>query len=273
MTPTVRRAPRMPDGTPEVPVAIVGAGACGLTAALTLARCRARLRAARARCALAAARRRCRRASSPPPGTARAACRRRARRHARRASRTTSGPRRTAVPRRISSQAYTAAIGAGDRSRSERATVSRSSCCEASSTRATACCACTPLPRAHRRRADGRARSGGAAAPARCSCTRRGCGELWCDAADRVLGVGYRASGRRASSTSPATRPAARLQRLRRQRRDGARAAARDARRGLRRPRRQRRQRDRLGPAARRAPAPTSAATRATAPGSCRRAR
>ena len=36
MTPTVRRAPRMPDGSPEVPVAIVGAGACGLTAALSL---------------------------------------------------------------------------------------------------------------------------------------------------------------------------------------------------------------------------------------------
>ena len=36
MTPTVRRARRMPPGTAEVPVAIVGAGACGLTAALTL---------------------------------------------------------------------------------------------------------------------------------------------------------------------------------------------------------------------------------------------
>jgi len=36
MTPTVRRAQRMPDGSPQVPVAIVGAGACGLTAALTL---------------------------------------------------------------------------------------------------------------------------------------------------------------------------------------------------------------------------------------------
>ena len=32
----VRRAARMPDGTPHAPVAIVGAGACGLTAALTL---------------------------------------------------------------------------------------------------------------------------------------------------------------------------------------------------------------------------------------------
>jgi fumarate reductase flavoprotein subunit len=35
---TVVRAERMPDGTPEVPVAIVGAGACGLTAALALRR-------------------------------------------------------------------------------------------------------------------------------------------------------------------------------------------------------------------------------------------
>jgi len=34
--PQVRRAARMPDGTPRVPVAIVGAGACGLTAALML---------------------------------------------------------------------------------------------------------------------------------------------------------------------------------------------------------------------------------------------
>jgi fumarate reductase flavoprotein subunit len=34
--PSVRRAARMPDGTPHVPVAIVGAGACGLTAALML---------------------------------------------------------------------------------------------------------------------------------------------------------------------------------------------------------------------------------------------
>ena len=34
--PRVRRAERMPDGTPRVPVAIVGAGACGLTAALML---------------------------------------------------------------------------------------------------------------------------------------------------------------------------------------------------------------------------------------------
>jgi fumarate reductase flavoprotein subunit len=33
---TVVRADAMPDGTPEVPVAIVGAGACGLTAALML---------------------------------------------------------------------------------------------------------------------------------------------------------------------------------------------------------------------------------------------
>jgi fumarate reductase flavoprotein subunit len=32
----LRRASRMPDGTPQVPVAIVGAGACGLTAALML---------------------------------------------------------------------------------------------------------------------------------------------------------------------------------------------------------------------------------------------
>ena len=36
LTPTVRRAPHMPDGTPEVPVLIVGAGACGLCAALAL---------------------------------------------------------------------------------------------------------------------------------------------------------------------------------------------------------------------------------------------
>lgn len=36
MNPTVVRAPQMPPGTPEVPVAIVGAGACGLTAALML---------------------------------------------------------------------------------------------------------------------------------------------------------------------------------------------------------------------------------------------
>src|SRR5262245_6773024 len=34
--PSVRRAVRMPEGTPHVPVAIVGAGACGLTAALML---------------------------------------------------------------------------------------------------------------------------------------------------------------------------------------------------------------------------------------------
>ena len=34
--PRVRRAERMPAGAPAVPVAIVGAGACGLTAALTL---------------------------------------------------------------------------------------------------------------------------------------------------------------------------------------------------------------------------------------------
>lgn len=33
---SVQRAARMPDGTPHVPVAIVGAGACGLTAALML---------------------------------------------------------------------------------------------------------------------------------------------------------------------------------------------------------------------------------------------
>ncbi len=33
---SVQRAARMPDGTPHVPVAIVGAGACGLTAALLL---------------------------------------------------------------------------------------------------------------------------------------------------------------------------------------------------------------------------------------------
>ena len=32
----VVRAPAMPAGTPEVPVAIVGAGACGLTTALML---------------------------------------------------------------------------------------------------------------------------------------------------------------------------------------------------------------------------------------------
>jgi len=36
MTPTVVRASAMPAGTPEVPAAIVGAGACGLTAALML---------------------------------------------------------------------------------------------------------------------------------------------------------------------------------------------------------------------------------------------
>jgi fumarate reductase flavoprotein subunit len=36
MQPTVVRAGQMPPGTPEVPVAIVGAGACGLTAALML---------------------------------------------------------------------------------------------------------------------------------------------------------------------------------------------------------------------------------------------
>ena len=36
MTPTVRRAPQMPPGSPDVAVAIVGAGACGLTAALML---------------------------------------------------------------------------------------------------------------------------------------------------------------------------------------------------------------------------------------------
>ena len=36
MTPTVVSARQMPPGTPEVPVAIVGAGACGLTAALML---------------------------------------------------------------------------------------------------------------------------------------------------------------------------------------------------------------------------------------------
>ena len=34
--PTVQRAPAMPPNTPEVPVVIVGAGACGLTAALAL---------------------------------------------------------------------------------------------------------------------------------------------------------------------------------------------------------------------------------------------
>jgi len=34
--PGIRRATRMPDGTPHVPVAIVGAGACGLSAALRL---------------------------------------------------------------------------------------------------------------------------------------------------------------------------------------------------------------------------------------------
>jgi len=36
MNPTVVHAAQMPPGTPEVPVAIVGAGACGLTAALML---------------------------------------------------------------------------------------------------------------------------------------------------------------------------------------------------------------------------------------------
>jgi fumarate reductase flavoprotein subunit len=34
--PIVRRARAMPSGAPEVPVAIVGAGACGLTAAIAL---------------------------------------------------------------------------------------------------------------------------------------------------------------------------------------------------------------------------------------------
>ena len=36
MSPAIVRAQQMPPGTPEVPVAIVGAGACGLTAALML---------------------------------------------------------------------------------------------------------------------------------------------------------------------------------------------------------------------------------------------
>ena len=36
MTPTIRQAQALPEGTPEVPGAIVGAGACGLTAALAL---------------------------------------------------------------------------------------------------------------------------------------------------------------------------------------------------------------------------------------------
>jgi fumarate reductase flavoprotein subunit len=36
MTPTIHQAPALPEGTPEVPVAIIGAGACGLTAALAL---------------------------------------------------------------------------------------------------------------------------------------------------------------------------------------------------------------------------------------------
>jgi len=36
MTPSIVRAAQLPTGTPEVPVAIVGAGACGLTAALML---------------------------------------------------------------------------------------------------------------------------------------------------------------------------------------------------------------------------------------------
>ena len=36
MNPTVVRATAMPAGSPEVPVAIVGAGACGLTAAIVL---------------------------------------------------------------------------------------------------------------------------------------------------------------------------------------------------------------------------------------------
>jgi fumarate reductase flavoprotein subunit len=34
--PTVVRADAMPDGTPHAPVAIVGAGACGLVAAIAL---------------------------------------------------------------------------------------------------------------------------------------------------------------------------------------------------------------------------------------------
>ena len=36
MNPTVVRAAAMPPGTPELPVAIVGSGACGLTAAIAL---------------------------------------------------------------------------------------------------------------------------------------------------------------------------------------------------------------------------------------------
>ena len=69
MTPTVVSAQQMPPGTPEVPVAIVGAGACGLTAALML-------RDAGIDCVLlerdarAQARRRCPRASSRRPGRA-----------------------------------------------------------------------------------------------------------------------------------------------------------------------------------------------------------
>jgi fumarate reductase flavoprotein subunit len=39
LNPIVVRASRMPPGTPEVPVAIVGSGACGLTAALMLRDC------------------------------------------------------------------------------------------------------------------------------------------------------------------------------------------------------------------------------------------
>ncbi len=36
MTPTVIRSTPLPEGTPHVPVAIVGAGACGLVTALSL---------------------------------------------------------------------------------------------------------------------------------------------------------------------------------------------------------------------------------------------
>ena len=36
MTPSINRATALPEGTPHVPVAIVGAGACGLVSALSL---------------------------------------------------------------------------------------------------------------------------------------------------------------------------------------------------------------------------------------------
>ena len=104
----------MPAGTPHVPVAIVGAGACGLTRGAVPARRRHRLRAARTRRRHRKARPRCRRASSRPPAprcSARPACTT----TAPRASPPTSRPRRTAARRRTWWPAYTEAIGAGAR--------------------------------------------------------------------------------------------------------------------------------------------------------------